>query len=467
MKSAHKIAILDTAVNSNIVDAENSRKLNDKTTFKNVINKQNSNLSHGTLCAKIIEKYDPSAMLICIKVLEDDDFGLISELEDALEWCFSEQIFMVNLSLGTVNSLNRASLLSVVNYYANRGMIIIAATSNMGLRTYPASFSNVIGVASNEVMNYKQLDSTNLGIDIQEKAEHVIEIKGNFLTTPKSNSFATPCISAVVAKLREKIDDCYNVSVIKNELYKSAYCTYPMASCNAPDWISAAYLIGIDENKKGYYFKVTNIEEADTVIVYTKEMLDIYKKYKKHMVYLGGEVVKSPNARCFFWSKQNKIRQIKNVRMTENQIKIPILILEQSCGIDEIEMLCELKKQFENEKYNFCAVSTKIESVLYDIEYIPEELLEQKLQIYSFVYWQTYIQQSNIVALATSDLEKLRDIFEDADITIKVQIVNNLVQVIIMFEGENYEKVYNQYCIKELVIDVYGKITKYFNEKNT
>lgn len=466
MKTVHRIAILDTLVDSNVVDVEKIVLLNDKETFQNGLSNisKTENISHGTICAKIIKKFDLNAAIICIQVLKDDDSGSISELERALDWCFHESIDIVNLSLGTVNPFNRPRLLSLVNYYANRGMTIIAATSNKGLLTYPASFSNVIGVVSDEVMEHKQLDIISLGIDIQAKAEHVILVRDNSITTPKSNSFATPYVSTIVAKIVEKVDD-KSISAIKNELYNQEYYTYPMASCNEPDWISSAYLANLSSDSLDmYYFNVTDLKEADTIIVDSKEMLEKYKVYKKHMVYLGNEVVVSPNPMRFFWSKQNKIRQIVNTKIIENRIDIPILILEQSYKLNDIETLNALKKRFKNDGYNLCAISTRIDSVLYDIEYIPEELLEQKSQIYSFIYWKTYFQKSNIVVLASNDAKKLMDIFIDMDVLIKVKTIKGSVQVFIIFKDHTHKIIYKDYCSKELSIDIYEKIRVYFKQ---
>ena len=467
MKTVHKVAILDTLVDNNVVDVENIVFLNDTATFQNRPSNipKTGNLSHGTLCAKIIEKYNPNAIILCIQVLEDDNFGSISDLKKALDWCFHEGIYTVNLSLGTVNPFNRPRLLSLVNYYANRGMTIIAATSNKGLLTYPASFSNVIGVASDEVMDHKHLDSISLGIDIQVNAEHVLVVRDNFITTPKSNSFATPYVSTIVARIVEKVND-KSISAIKNELYNHEYYTYPMASCNEPDWISSAYFANLSSNSLDmYYFSVTDLEEADTIIVDSKEMLEKYKIYKKHMVYLGNEMVVSPNPMRFFWSKQNKIRQIVNTRIIENRIDIPILILEQSYKLNDIETLNILKNSFKDDGYNLCAISTRVDSVLYDIEYIPEELLEQKSQIYSFVYWKTYFQKSNIVVLASNDTSKLMDIFRDMDALIRVEAIKGSVQLFIIFKDHTLKIIYNDYCSKELSIDIYEKIRTYFSNE--
>lgn len=466
MKTLHSVALVDTLVDSTIVDVEKVVLLDDKMIICNesVNPLSMDNLSHGTLCAKILKKYDLNVALICIQVLEADNSGSVEKLEKALNWCFHEGIYIVNLSLGTVNPFNRPRLLSIVNYYANRGMIIIAATSNKGYLTYPASFSNVIGVASNEVMEYRQLDSSSLGIDIQGSAEHKIKVRDKVITTPKSNSFATPYVSTIVSKIVEDIED-KKISVIKNELYNREYCTFPMASCNEPDWISSAYIVGSSVvGSDMYYFSMTDLKDADTIIVDSKKMLEEYKVYKKHMVYLGHEMVVSPNPMRFFWCKQNKIRQIVNTNTTKSKIEIPIVILEQPYKLNHFEILNILKNIFRNDGYNLCTISTKIYSVLYDIEYIPEELLVQKTKIYSFVYWKTYFQKSNIVVLSTDDAKKLTDIFKDMDVLIKVEIIKGYVQVFIVYEHHTQEITYNQYCSRELSMDIYKKIKEIWAE---
>ena len=69
--------------------------------------------------------------------------------------------------------------------------------------------------------------------------------------------------------------------------------------------------------------------------------------------------------------------------------------------------------------------------------------MEQKSQIYSFVYWKTYFQKSNIVVLVSNDVSKLMDIFRDMDVLIRVETIKGSVQLFIIFKDHTLKNIYN------------------------
>ena len=50
-------------------------------------------------------------------------------------------------------------------------------------------------------------------------------------------------------------------------------------------------------------------------------------------------------------------------------------------------------------------VSSKVESVLYDLEFLPEELCNKsnREDVYNFLYWQTYYCQSDALLMGIDD----------------------------------------------------------------
>lgn len=69
-------------------------------------------------------------------------------------------------------------LKSLVNECAAKGMIIIAATANSGFVSYPASFTNVIGVATTDSPLSYSKDYMQMGIDSIVSSEHEINVCG-------------------------------------------------------------------------------------------------------------------------------------------------------------------------------------------------------------------------------------------------------------------------------------------------
>ena len=91
--------------------------------------------------------------------------------------------------------------------------------------------------------------------------------------------------------------------------------------------------------------------------------------------------------------------QIKKSAVRPVDINIPIIICKIDKWQDEMLWLFKLRKYFGDDGYNIYPISETIESVLYDMEYIPKQLLRKKNmdQIHNFLYWQTYFNQSDAV----------------------------------------------------------------------
>ena len=89
----------------------------------------------------------------------------------------------------------------MVNQYANKGLIIIAATANSGYTAFPASFSNVIGVKAKDTFNIDAEGLRDKGVDFAAPSEHKIWFGGNDITLQKSNSYAAPYVTAMAGRL--------------------------------------------------------------------------------------------------------------------------------------------------------------------------------------------------------------------------------------------------------------------------
>jgi len=67
--------------------------------------------------------------------------------------------------------------------------------------------------------------------------------------------------------------------------------------------------------------------------------------------------------------------------------------------------------------------------------------------------------------LASNDTSKLMDIFRDMDALIRVEAIKGSVQLFIIFKDHTLKIIYNDYCSKELSIDIYEKIRTYFSNE--
>ncbi len=384
---------------------------------------------HGTNCAIVIGMNCANSRIFSYKILDNMGRGSVDALEAAFEWCMMNKIKLVNLSFGTTHFRDKNIIRRIVNKFANKGLIIVAATSNSGYTAFPASFSNVIGVKDGNTMSVDSECLHDKGVDFTAPSEHEIQLTGENIKLQKSNSYAAPYVTAIIGQSIAKKPQI-KVCQVKKELYqrlKGKFIQY------TPDWIEKGCIVGsMLESKAEVYFEIVrDVYEADTVILYDVNELENYPD--KHIIYLGDEVVEDVNSQFYYWSRKVREEQILISELKKEPLHMPVILLELGTEQDGIWWLSELRKCFETDGYNAYTVSPKIEGVLYDLEYIPFILEEHfKDKIYDFIYWQTYYNQSDLIICEINEnvagMSKLADILvrvEDAGDQIEIQVCCN------------------------------------------
>ncbi len=165
---------------------------------------------HGTNCAMIIGLNCADAELYSYKLLDNTGKGNVDDLKSAFDWCLMNNIRLVNLSFGTTHFKDKGIIRQLVNQYANKGLIIIAATANSGYTAFPASFSNVIGVKAKDTFNI-DAEGWDKVVDFAAPSEHKIWFGGNDITLQKINSYAAPYVTAMAGRLMMKQSSIDNV----------------------------------------------------------------------------------------------------------------------------------------------------------------------------------------------------------------------------------------------------------------
>ena len=196
-----KIAIIDNGVDEAALGNEISGKVyvnEKKECVYDEADMSRVRFAHGTICAAIIQKYLANSEIYSIRLLNEDGSGLIEHLKPALDWCIEKGIYLVNLSLGTTHFRDKSLIRTLVNHYVSKGMCIVAATSNSGYESYPASFSNIIGVATHSSFFSDSLKRLFLGINILGESEHTLRLYGVASVTQKCNSYAAPFVTAYI-----------------------------------------------------------------------------------------------------------------------------------------------------------------------------------------------------------------------------------------------------------------------------
>ena len=436
MNNSIRIAIIDNGINEllikrgiekSIVIDENGICITDT---KNI---DQQHFQHGTNCAMILEKYCSDCQLISIRILDENGKGAIKRIYPALKWCYKNQVCLINLSLGTVDFRDCEQLRCLINEYVTKGMIIIAATANSGFVSYPASFTNVIGVATTDSpLDYCE-DYMQMGIDTVVPSVHTIKVCDMELNTSLSNSYAAPYISALIAnKLKE--DSTFEIKKLKAYASEQSQL-HIVKGIFEPDWVYRAYVLGVRTISRAKYYFETIVgkfeevqEEIDTIIAFSISDLEKLQIGNKNLIYLGKEDIHKINVQGFFWSRETRQQQITNNHYQGNGLDVPIVILAIETTIDSFYILTELKKMFANGGYNAYTVGMEPECVQYGLEYMPEPVADHEAWK-KFIESQIFYKQSDLViwCVPYEDKMKYLKVYPECDVVITL-----------CNEGENY-----------------------------
>ena len=464
MDTGIRVAIIDNGINERFLrrGIERSITIDENgiciADTKNIDQQQ---FQHGTNCAMILEKYCLDCHLISIRILDENGRGAIKRIYPTLEWCYKNQIKLVNLSLGTVDYRDCAELRPMINEYAAKGMIIIAATSNSGFVSYPASFTNVIGVATTgSPLSYSE-DYMQMGIDTVVPSEHMIKMWDEEIRTSLSNSYAVPYVCAFIAN---KLIADRTLSIKRLKMYATGQSHIDMVEgVYEPDWIYKAYVTGRKKTSRAkYYFEMVSGEfsaicdEIDTVIAYSMADLENLEVKNKNLVYLGNEDTHNIDVQGFFWSKETRQRQILNNHYQGNGLEVPVVILATESAIDSIYILTELKRAFANGGYNAYTIGMEPECVLYALEYMPEPVAAYEVWK-NFIESQIFYKQSDLViwCVPLEEREKFLKVYPDRDVELRICSEGDNILAEFSFEEETVEKIIAGLIVRKNVEEIY------------
>lgn len=460
-----RIAIIDNGINrdlickdkiqAQIVIDENNRCIDDKNEI------QITDFQHGTFCALIVEKYNSHCILNSVRILDKNGKGGIEKIEPALEWCYQHNIRVVNLSFGTTNFNECEKLKKLVNKYAYNGMIIVAATANSGFVSYPASFTNVIGVATiGSPLSYSK-DYMQMGIDTVVPSEHMVKMFDEEIRTSLSNSYAAPYVCALIAN-RLNIDKALDIKKLK-ECAREQSHTEMVGGVYEPDWVYRAYVTGRKKTSRAdYYFETVSgefneiREGVDTVIACSVADLESLDAKNKNVIYLGKEDIYNIDVQGFFWSRETRQQQILNNHYQGNSLEVPVVVLAIEAAIDSFYILTELKRAFACDGYNAYTIDMEPECVLYGLEYMPEPVEDYEAWKI-FIESQVFYKQSDLViwCVPLDDKEKFLKVYPDCDVEIILCNEEENILAKFSFENEKTEKRISRLLDREEIEEIY------------
>lgn len=465
MAQGIKVAIIDNGINELFIKngLEKSIAIDEKgiciADTKNIDQQQ---FQHGTNCAMILEKYCSDCHLVSIKILDENGRGAIKSIYPALKWCYNNQISLVNLSLGTADFRDCEKLRALINEYAAKGMIIIAATANSGFVSYPASFTNVIGVATTGIpLNYTK-DYMQLGIDTVVPSEHMVKIFDKEIRTLLSNSYAAPYVCALIAN-RLNTDKTLGIKKLKEYAKEQSHIEM-VAGVYEPDWVYKAYVTGGKKaSRANYYFETVSgefneiCEEVDTVITFSVADLEKLEVKNKNVIYLGKEDIHNIDVQGFFWCRETRQRQILSNHYQGNGLEVPVVVLAIEAAIDSFYILTELKRAFASGGYNAYTMGMEPECVLYGLEYMPEPVADHEEVWKNFIESQVFYKQSDLIiwCVPLEEREKSLKVYPDCDVEISLCNEGENILAHFSFEEEKIEKGISGLIDREDVEEIY------------
>jgi subtilisin len=187
------------------------------------VDEEGDGVGHGTACAGIVRALAPDCRIVSVRVLGGGWKGSGRLLVAGLRWAIEQGIEVVNMSLSTTKREFAAILHELADTaYFNR-TLLVAAAHNMPVESYPWRFSSVLSVGSHELDDpeayfYNPTPPVEFfarGVDVE------VPWLGGSRVTSTGNSFATPHIAGLCARIRSKHPDLTPFQ-LKSVLYLTA-----------------------------------------------------------------------------------------------------------------------------------------------------------------------------------------------------------------------------------------------------
>ena len=163
-------------------------------------------VGHGTACAGIIRSLAPDADLYSVRVLGSNLKGKGSAFYGGIRWALDAGMDVVNMSLSSSADQWFAALHEIADEaYFGRTLLVCAANNRPG-PTYPSQYASVVSVAARpgddpEAIAYNTAPPVEFGargLDVE------VAWTGGGTTVASGNSFATPHVAGLAARLLSK-----------------------------------------------------------------------------------------------------------------------------------------------------------------------------------------------------------------------------------------------------------------------
>ena len=229
-------------------------------------------VGHGTACAGIIRKKAPDVELYSVRIFDDASLSAKGNvLVEAIRWCVTQGMDVVNLSLGTTEKELLPSLREVCDYAEQERVMLVSAEDNQGRESFPACFPNVFGVAAGQVYGkyaylYREYYPAEFVVRGDRQKLCWVQPRYVFLG---GTSFAAPHITALIALILERYPKA-NFHQVKQILIAKSFRGRNRPLRNSTKW-SPARISAPEESPNVNPRKLNWIKKA-AIYPFNKEM---------------------------------------------------------------------------------------------------------------------------------------------------------------------------------------------------
>jgi hypothetical protein len=192
------VAIIDDGIDERTLDSHNGSIMNLISEGGKISPaKQLKEPTHGGLCTDVF--WETTGRFPNVSIcLPRDHTGRcnVNDLALAMDWCVSNKIDLVNLSMGTTRFFDSFILRNTMERLQNSSTILVAGANNNGRLTYPAVFDSCIGVCCNYGLKTNEIAYIDNPFDGINIATYPVTLKRRNITG--TNSISTAYISGII-----------------------------------------------------------------------------------------------------------------------------------------------------------------------------------------------------------------------------------------------------------------------------
>jgi hypothetical protein len=180
---------------------------------------------HGTAVTSIISQMAPSAEFYIAKIFNDQLITKETYLVKAIDWCITNQVDIINLSLGVQTETPSNDLRNICQKAYQKGIIIVSAAHYiLSQPCYPAFFSNVFGVTEGRVTAVSEFGVLpDYPIEFVAKGDiHRVAHINNSFKFSSGTSYACAYFTGIVANYKQKLSELKTIDEIKAALVSEA-----------------------------------------------------------------------------------------------------------------------------------------------------------------------------------------------------------------------------------------------------